>query len=276
MAKKLSAEDRPRLERALASWESWRPMPAKPPQVVDQLGGDSNRSFVVSDGASRWVLRLNNPLTDSGINRDNERLALLAAQEAGISPPSFQTGEFLVTPFVSGGQATLENLGSIGVLFSCIHAMPVQLEPIDLLRHLGNYYERANPDPLLHECYQRVVLLYPPSEVELKPCHNDCLLPNIIESEEGLRVIDWEYAAAADPAFDIAVFSRTYGLDRAGLELLLSGYGSRNVAETEGLLTRIRYFEKYYRLIELLWWGLRGRDRREDLEVLARELGVRS
>ena len=41
----------------------------------------------------------------------NERLALLAAHEAGIAPmPSYQSSELLVTPFVRGQQATLDDL----------------------------------------------------------------------------------------------------------------------------------------------------------------------
>lgn len=274
MVKKLSAEDRSRLERALSSWERWRPVPANLPELVRQLGGDSNLSYLVSDGAMYWVLRLNNPITDSGIDRGNERLALLAAHEAGIAPmPSFQSSELLVTPFVRGQQATLDDLPRIGALFSQIHALPVNLEPIDLRQHLHNYYEMASPDPVLRDCYRRVVQLYPEDAVHLKPCHNDCLLPNIIESEQGTTVIDWEYAAAADPAYDLAVFSGTYGLGREGLLRLLAGYGGAGGVELEGLFSRVRYFEKYYRLIEILWWGLRGREMEAELIGLVGELG---
>lgn len=273
MVKKLSAEDRNRLTGALACWESWREGPELPPELITQLGGDSNLSFVVSDGSGLWVLRLNNPQKDIGINRDNERVALAAAHADGISPmPSFHSGEVLVTPFLAGQQATLEKLSEIGGLFSRIHSLAIELAPIDLLRHLKCYYESATPEPLLTDCYQHIVDIYPEENIESKPCHNDCLLPNIIESGQGLNVIDWEYAAAADPAYDIAVFSATYGLSGEQLRLLFSAYDPDGVLDGESLMSRINYYEKYYRLIEILWWGIRDRRMEGRLEALAQSL----
>ena len=114
--------------------------------------------------------------------------------------------------------------------------------------------------------------LYPKESIELKPCHNDCLLPNMINSEKGLFLIDWEYAAATDPAYDLAVFSSTYNLDRERKNVLLSAYALDGNFQTEGLLARIEYFEKYYRLIEILWWDVRGQRMEGRLESLAQDL----
>jgi thiamine kinase len=273
MVKKLSAEDRKRLKQALASWESWREGPELLPEVITQLGGDSNLSFVVGDGSGRWVLRLNNPLRDIGINRDNESLALRSAHAAGISPlPNFHTSEVLVTPLLAGQQATLENLSQIGDLFYRIHSLAIKLTPINLLQHLKNYYEKATPEPILKDCYQHILDLYPKEIIDLKPCHNDCLLPNMIESEHGLYIIDWEYAAAADPAYDLAVFSSTYELNQAQLRSLLSAYDPDSILDAESLMSRIEYYEKYYRLIEILWWDIRHRPMQTQLESLAQSL----
>lgn len=273
MVEKLSAEDRGRLNQALASWESWSPAPSSLPKLVTQLGGDSNLSFVVSDGIGQWVLRLNNQFQDSGINRSNEWAALQAASKAGISPlPNFHNSEVLLTPFIVGKQATLVDLSDIGRLFSRIHSLDVELAPIDLLEHLNNYYEKAEANSLLRECHQHIVDFYPQEIVELKPCHNDCLLPNMIRSEQGLQLLDWEYAAAVDPAYDLAVFSAAYGLDEGQLGVLLAGYGQEGVLDVESLKGRISYFEKYYCLVEVLWYGLRGRDMGVELGVLAGRL----
>ena len=273
MDKKLSAEDRHCLTQALTSWESWREGPEKLPEVITQFGGESNLSFVVSDGAMHWVLRLNNPQRDIGISRDNERLALEAAHEAGISPlPSFHSSELLITPLLVGAQATLENLPQIGNLFSRVHSLAVELTPLDLLQHLKNYYEKVTPEPLLRDCYQHIVALYPKDNVESRPCHNDCLLPNMIASKNGLQLIDWEYAAATDPAYDLAVFSSSYGLSRARMALLLSTYDPDGDSHIEGLIARIEYYEKYYQLIEILWWRIRGQRMKGRLEALVLSL----
>jgi len=254
----------------LASWQSWQAPPKALPQLVTQLGGDSNTSFLVSDGSAQWVVRLNNPQQDAGIDRSNERIALQAAHQAGIAPAlSFHSSELLVTPFVAGQQAEQGDLSDIGKLFKKIHALQIELLPIDFLQHLKTYYLQVAPSSVLEDCYQRIVEMFPRASVEFVPCHNDCLLPNIIKSGQGLVVIDWEYAAAADPAYDLAVFSSTYGLDAAQLEVLMSAYGAGDAGD---LLSRVRYFEEYYRLVEILWWGIRGRSMSESLETFAQDM----
>jgi thiamine kinase len=273
MVEKLSAENRDRLARALNSWETWSPKPQGLPKVISVLGGESNHSFVVSDGSARWVLRLNNQITDSGINRDNERLAMLAAQEVGISPAACVIDEdVLVTPLLAGEHATLDDLSPIGELFGRIHSMTVELEPIELLQHLSDYYEKATPDSMVDECYQRIVTLHPKEIVEAQPCHNDLLLPNLILSDNGLQAIDWEYAAAADPAYDLAVFTSTYELSAEQLQSLLAAYGPGGSVDMQSIASRIKYYEYFYRLIEILWWRLRDRPMREELKILKKSL----
>jgi thiamine kinase-like enzyme len=44
----------------------------------------------------------------------------------------------------------------------------------------------------------------------------------MVETEHGLIVFDWEYAAAAGLAYDLSVFSSKYKLGQAQLRLLLS------------------------------------------------------
>jgi thiamine kinase-like enzyme len=178
----------------------------------------------------------------------------------------------LVSPLLAGQQARLENLSQIGGLFYRIHSLPIKLTPINLKQHLKNYYEKATPEPILKDCYQHIVGSYPTEIIDLKPCHNDCLLPNMIESEHGLYIIDWEYAAAADPAYDLAVFSSTYELNQAQLRLLLSAYDPDSILDAESLISRIEYYEKYYRLIEILWWNIRHQPMKAQLESLAHSL----
>ncbi|MFK7865354.1 MAG: phosphotransferase [Pseudohongiellaceae bacterium] len=272
MAQKLSAENSARVRQALASWQQWQPCPEKLPELVEQLGGDSNLSFKVDDGLSQWVLRLNNPNKDSGINRANERLAIEAAHAKGLSPQlCFSGDDFLVTPFVQGKSPLLKNFSQFGQLFSHIHSLPVELASIDLLDHLKNYYQKVPPDSLLATCYQHLVATYPADSVELKPCHNDCLLPNMLETGKGIFLLDWEYAAAVDPAYDLAVFTTSYALSPDQMDSLLAGYDPR-LADTRSLRLRITYYEKYYRLIEILWWRIRKRPMREQLQLLTDSL----
>jgi thiamine kinase-like enzyme len=59
----------------------------------------------------------------------------------------------------------------------------------------------------------------------LAPCHNDLLAANFIHGGERLWIVDWEYAGMGDPAFDLANFAVSNGLDDDGDRILLGAYG---------------------------------------------------
>ena len=59
---------------------------------------------------------------------------------------------------------------------------------------------------------------------DLVPCHNDLLAGNFIRGER-LWIVDWEYAGMGDPAFDLANFAVSNGLDANGDRELLDAYG---------------------------------------------------
>ncbi len=48
------------------------------------------------------------------------------------------------------------------------------------------------------------------------PCHNDLLAANFIRGGDRLWIVDWEYAGMGDPAFDLANFAVSNGLDEDG------------------------------------------------------------
>jgi thiamine kinase-like enzyme len=60
---------------------------------------------------------------------------------------------------------------------------------------------------------------------EPRPCHDDLLAANFVHDSERPWIVDWEYAGMGDPAFDLANFAVSNGLDEAGDEALLAAYG---------------------------------------------------
>jgi thiamine kinase-like enzyme len=92
----------------------------------------------------------------------------------------------------------------------------------------------------------------------------------MIKSESGLMLIDWEYACGMDPAFDLAAVCASSKLSEAQRSQLLQGYGVGKI-DTD-FLKRLRYYQYYYQLIEILWWRRRGKKNAEQLGALAREI----
>ena len=64
---------------------------------------------------------------------------------------------------------------------------------------------RAPPDPSLLELAAR------DEPYDPVPCHNDLLPANFIATDDGLVLLDWEYAGMGDRRFDLANFAMNTG-----------------------------------------------------------------
>jgi|TARA_B100001079_G_scaffold241800_1_gene227496 tRNA A-37 threonylcarbamoyl transferase component Bud32 len=268
VAEKLSADISERLGEALASWHEWVPEPHKLPTVEVSLSGHSNHSFKITDGLNHWSLRLNTTEKDPGIDRVSELSAIREANMQGIAPQVvFATDEVLITEFVDGTNLTLSDLASVGGLFARIHGMSVEIAPLDLGTYLQDVASRTVLDLAVSSCVEKIIEIMPDPGSKVL-CHQDLLLENIIDTDHGVMVIDWEFARMSDAAFDIAVFSSTYNLDDEQLAKLLSGYRGNE----SSMFHRVRDHENIYALIEILWWQLRGRRLDKKIESLHRNL----
>ena len=277
MAENHSQLDRQRLDAALALWPQWHPRPARKPQMMSRLGGESNVSFLVSDGAQQWALRLNAEGPSLGVNRQSERAAHSAAAQAGLAPSVvYSSAGVLVTRFIAGEAVSLTRLSDIGRLLARVHELQVELptlKPLDYLQEnllaARHAHGQAN-SKLIEHCAQWLKQHLPNEPITTVPCHNDCLLANLVSVDKVLQLIDWEYAAAMDPAFELAVVCAGNTLNEAQKTQLLQGYGLEKI-DTQ-FLQRLHYYQAYYRLLEILWWLRRGSSQKAQLDRLVRFL----
>ena len=65
------------------------------------------------------------------------------------------------------------------------------------------------------------------------PCHDDLLTANFLMGEDGLTIVDWEYAGMGDRFFDLGNFSINNGLAEGDDERLLAAYFGRAPTEAE-------------------------------------------
>lgn len=255
MAKKLSPDISHSLNHALSSWLDWTKKPLTKPVLSSQLGGQSNHSFMVSDGISNWVIRLNSSIADEGRDLQNEVKAHQAACRAGIAPSIvYFNSDFLITEFLEGNKPGMADLPEIGQLFSLIHSIDVDVRPLDLMNHLETYFMQAKPDLKVTRCFNRLLAVPSMDATDRVLCHQDLTFENMIRTQKGIVTIDWEYASLSDPAFDLAVFTYTHNLDEKQRLQLLGHYDGNDA----NLSRRIRYFEMIYAMIEILWWQIRG------------------
>lgn len=220
--------------QALSCWESIV-------RVEPLAGGITNRNYVVYDRANRYVVRFCADRSLLGIDRRNELACQRAAAEFGISPSVVHAEPpFVVSQWVSGQTLSAEDVRDEARLLRIAHT----------LRQLHATWDRLRGELLYFSPFQTVRsylntarnlrasvpadmddLLADATELErrIEPfrpvlCHNDLLAANLIEDDQRMWLVDWEYAGMGHPLFDLAGLSGNCGLDEAQERFLLEAY----------------------------------------------------
>ena len=213
----------PRLERALAAWPRWGL--GSPPVVVRQLtGGLSNSSWLVSADAGPAVGRLNSR-HDHCFNIDREREAAILRHLAGerFMPDVWYCSPsegVLVSAYVEGevlaDRACLapRTLERVGELLAHLQEICPPLPRFDYWAHLCHYRRQvmargiAIPPEQQHLFDRHQEMLEQFQRADWLPTlvHHDLTPANLIATDDGLVLLDWEYAAMGYPGMDTGLW----------------------------------------------------------------------
>ena len=206
------------------------------------LGGITNKNFLVTDRAGKFVVRLGHDLPVHGVMRFNELAASRAAHAAGISPEVVyaETG-VLVLRYIEGRALTAELVRNTALLPSivdllkrCHEEVPRHLDGpalmfwvFQILRGYANALrEFDNPyRPLLPQLMENAAALEQEvGAVVIVYGHNDLLAANIIDDGKRLWLIDWDYAGFNSPLFDLGGLVSNNELDNHQTQFVLARY----------------------------------------------------
>lgn len=206
-------------------------------------GGWTNRNLLISCGSDEALLRLPGQSTEIYLNRENEarNAAILADQD--LTPGTF------AVDIITGVQLRRYAKGT--VLSDC--------GPLDdtLLARVAHTVRRLHTGtrPLagdldhgvLINAYRQIITdrghAFAPAYADLfvtttrildtlrragaptVPCHNDLHVGNMLVTERGeIVLLDLEFAANADPAWDLAYFMKQEHFTRAQVDTFLRAY----------------------------------------------------
>jgi thiamine kinase len=257
---------------------------ARPHAVAALPGGSVNKSFRIDTRAGAFVLRINDAVGEElGANHAREVRLHGAAARAGVAPELIYAdlGErFMVMRYVAGAAwsdadfAHPERLTKLGATLRILHAIaPPRVASFDLAVILRGH--AAKLIEALPEERGLVASLMRRADAVLARCrsagrvativHNDLSHLNLIQAER-LYLIDWEYAAVADPIFDLACVLAYYPQAEPHAQELLDATGlAAQVSIAELLSTRFLFV-----LLSFLWY----RRRRLLGEVASAELAA--
>jgi thiamine kinase-like enzyme len=94
----------------------------------------------------------------------------------------------------------------------------------------------------------------PPPDV---PTHGDLLPGNILSTPSGVRLIDYDYAGMAEPAWDLGVLVSENSLSPAQVELISRRYWGRKMQRRDVARVRLYAIVVHIAYGQLVW-SLRG------------------
>jgi thiamine kinase-like enzyme len=242
-------------------------------QTTFLSGGITNQNYRVDVGVGArrqsFVLRLGGAHTDLlGIDRRNEYLAARNAATIGVAPEvvAFVEPEgYLVARFIVGREIPpaemrrAETLWQVAEVLRRVHALPSlprAFSPFQVVRDYDRlaraYGVTAFPDNYASlrarmDEMESALAQVPGPPV---PCHNDLLNGNFLQTADGIRILDWEYAGMGDPFFDLANFAAHHELDDDQVQELLDAYfGASNPAR----FARLKLLQAMSDFREALW-----------------------
>lgn len=229
------------LVRALATWREWPVALSDVPSIVCELTtGRTNRNYVLQCGREQYRLRLNATNADAlGINRESERTILDALKPLACTPPILyfnrQSG-FALLPYLEGRVWTAADMRDgrqverLLELLARIQSQQVRVPVRDYYQYLENYLQqlkRAGYPLTLAEGaalekfrseWQRALPSWEPTL-----SHHDLIPDNILETDAGLVILDWEYAALGHPQ-----------IDQRSVELVAAGWSASDQRLRDG------------------------------------------
>lgn len=255
----VSAKNQVKLVEALATWQNWPLEFSTPPKVIQYLhSGATNQSVIIRftdthlnaqsehkknfNPNTLFRIRLNNPWSKTlGIDRQSEHIIVKALEEKGITPPIIyedKNNAFTVFKFIPGRiwtQADLQNQTQVKKLRAVVDSyqlVHLPLTQFDYAEYLNHYLcsikkiASVKADSLSKQCQPFISKLKSMDYVGCRPvlCHHDLIPDNILETETGLKILDWEYAGLGHPQIDTRyIEEKTFNALRFSRNTLMEG-----------------------------------------------------
>lgn len=236
-----------------------------PPLMAETLvGGLTNRCWkVTSSKGVPYVWRPTSTISfQFGISRSREHQLLESLKSHYFAPNSIYLSEKgLLVEWLEGqvGRFPISETDIIATLCN-IHSVNIHNKPVPLFSYtskVDGYWHRLDKSqktPQMIRHYQR--LREQPSITPVSPalCHLDLGQYNMVMSEQGIKVIDWEYAGVADPRMDLAM---TIELAELDMPRSVANYCQiRNIEDVDIWLQGVNQWQSRNMFMALLWYLL--------------------
>jgi len=214
--------------------------------------GITNINFEVIVGEKSFFLSIPSPNSELlNINYRNKYYNNKICGEINISPRVthfIESENLLVTEFIKSKYSSLEIFQSSRRIeqlvknIKLLHNAKPFLRKFNMLNQISYYQNILKKDDLPKQLFKYVdnintlkQKLYLPND-KLVPCHNDLLAENIINKDNQIFIVDFDYSGNNDPCFELGNLSVEMEYDDEQInKLVKSYYGEIN----ENIISRV-------------------------------------
>jgi len=235
------------------------------PQIAEILaGGLTNRCWKITCNVGiPYVWRpISAQLFQFGISRVREYQLLDSLAKYHFSPvPIHLNNQGLLVEWLEESEETIPFSDRELINTLCnIHSVNTHNKPISLFSFtakVDSYWHRLHPRLKTKPCeaiysQYRELPYIPPVDATL--CHFDFGDYNMVRTDQGIKVIDWEYAGVGDPRMDLAMT-----LDLAELDFTQSVAEYchiRGLQDTDNWLLGVNQWKPRNQMMSMLWYLL--------------------
>ncbi|PWD64539.1 thiamine kinase [Pectobacterium parmentieri] len=233
------------------------------------VGGLSSKSWRIRGPGIEWLARRQSATERKmGVDRQREFALLRQMSAIGLAPrPLLWRDGWLIVEWVPGRVATPDEFlmmlvnGEVAGMLSQLHRLPCCGYFIDLKTLFAQHWQLMDPrrrSPALlraHHYFQRTAL---PTPLALAPLHLDVHAENLLITQQGTMLIDWEYASDGDIAFELAFIVRASQMESVAQTHFLQSYQQHRREFSVSRLQQqmIRWFPWVDYLV-LMWFEIR-------------------
>lgn len=264
----LSWQEACRQDTSLLSLDAF--FPTQPHSVQPLAGGLTNRCWKITlTPEQSYVWRPATSLTQAfAISRPKEHHILCVLQDTGLAPQAITLNDHgLLVEWIDGealhqGVSTSVLAHQLAMVHQC-DTQNLAIPVFDFSHYVHHYWQQIDDKyktSKLIEHYHR--WRFPPQLTSIDPtlCHCDLGGYNLIQTETGVRIIDWEYAIFADPRLDLAL--ALGAADLPMIDMVQAYCTQRGIKEEtlwlEGVqawLPRTQMVAILWYLLAYQWWG---------------------
>ena len=229
--------------------------------------GITNTNFEVIVGKKSFFLSIPSPNSELlNIDYKNKYYNNKICGEINISPKVthfIESENLLITEFVKSKHSSLEvfqspeEIKALVKNIKLLHSAKPFLKNFNMFSQINSYQNILKRNPLSKEQFKYVdnikILekkLHLPNDI-LVPCHNDLVPGNLINKDNQIFIIDFDYSGNNDPCFELGNLSIEMEYDDEQInELVRSYYGEIN----ESIISRVNLQS----IVSDIGWSLWG------------------